>query len=246
MIDDRPAIGIPVRLHAEDGTPDALVAAVDELFAAIVGLVRRSGAEPVLLEAGLRGIGDCDGFVVPGGGDVSPARYGGPADDPTLWGVSAEQDELDVAVLQHALDHGRPVLAICRGMQLLNVVLGGSLEVDVAESSVVHRLPAAAEFAFAVHDVQVEPGSRCAAAYGFAPALAVQSGHHQAVARIGSGLRPTAFAADGLVEGVETEDAGRWVVGVQWHPEVAAEEQRLPLFIALKEAAELGVTALRR
>jgi len=246
VIDDRPAIGIPIRLHAEDGTTDALVAAVDDLFAAIVGLVRRSGAEPVLLDPTLRGIDDCDGFVVPGGGDVSPARYGGPVDDPTLWGVSEEQDELDVAVLQHAIDHGRPVLAICRGMQLLNVVLGGSLEVDVAESSVVHRLPAAAEFAFAVHDVRLEPGSRCAAAYGFTPALPVQSGHHQAVARIGSGLRPTAFAADGLVEGVETEDAGRWVVGVQWHPEVAADEWRLPLFVALREAAEAGFTAIRR
>ncbi len=90
------------------------------------------------------------------------------------------------------------------------------------------------------------PDSRCAAAYGFAPDVAVQSGHHQAVARIGGGLRPTAFAADGLVEGVETEDAGRWVVGVQWHPEAAAEEQRLPLFVALRNAAELRITALRR
>ncbi len=241
MIDDRPAIGIPVRL-GRDGTADALVTAVDGLFAAVVALVRRSGAEPVLLDAALRGLEGCDGFVLPGGGDVSPARYGGPADDPTLWGVSDAQDALDAAVLQYALDHGNPVLAICRGMQLLNVVLGGSLQVDVAESSVLHRLPASDEFAFAAHDVRLEPGSRCAVAYGVAPTLAVQSGHHQAVAHLGSGLHPTAFASDGLVEGVETDAADRWVVGVQWHPEAASDDQQLPLFAALRNAAHRAGT----
>lgn len=245
MIDDRPAIGIPVRLDGKDGTADGLVTAVDDLFAAVVALVQRSGAEPVLLDAALRGLEECDGFVLPGGGDVSPARYGGPADDPTLWGVSDAQDALDVAVLQYALDHGRPLLAICRGMQLLNVVLGGSLHVDVAESSVVHRLPASREFAFVAHDVRLEPGSRCAVAYGVPPALGVQSGHHQAVAHLGSGLHPTAFAPDGLVEGVESDAADRWVVGVQWHPEAATGDQRLPLFAALRDAALRAVTAPR-
>ena len=245
MIDARPAIGIPARL-GKDSTPDALATAVDDLFAAVVALVRRSGAEPVLLDAALRGLEECDGFVLPGGGDVSPARYGGPADDPTLWGVSDAQDALDVAVLQYALDQGHPVLAICRGMQLLNVVLGGSLQVDVAESSVVHRLPSSDEFRFVAHDVRLESGSRCAVAYGVAPTLVVQSGHHQAVAELGSGLHPTAFAFDGLVEGVETDAADGWVVGVQWHPEAASEDQRLPLFEALRDAAFRPVTAPRR
>jgi putative glutamine amidotransferase len=90
-----------------------------------------------------------------------------------------------------------------------------------------------------VHEVRLVDGTRCAAAYGFRPSIPVTSGHHQAVDRVGPGLRASANADDGLVEALEAADPAAWVVGVQWHPETAAPDEslRLPLFRALVEAA---------
>lgn len=240
MTTDLPAVGIPVRLPTDQGgAGDGPLEAIDELFDEIVEMVGRAGARPVPLAADLRGLGSCDAFVVPGGGDVDPALYGGPAADPSLSGVSAAQDRLDLAVIRFALQHRRPVLGICRGMQLLNVVHGGTLHVDLAESAVVHHLPPAGPFEFAVHDVRLVEGTRCAASYGFRPGIPVTSGHHQAVDRVAPGLRAAATAADGLVEALESTDPEAWAVGVQWHPETESTDAhlRLPLFLALAEAA---------
>ncbi|WP_306319300.1 MULTISPECIES: gamma-glutamyl-gamma-aminobutyrate hydrolase family protein [unclassified Streptomyces] len=240
-----PVIGIPVRLSVTDapGTDPRVVGAA-RVFDAIVDLVRASGARPQIL-----GPGDpleaCDGFVVPGGGDVDPALYGGPADHPALYDVNQEQDRLDLAVLRHALDARLPLLGICRGLQLLNVVRGGTLHVDLPPGSVVHDPPAETGEEWALHDVQLEPDSRCARAFG-TDVLPIASGHHQAVDRVGEGLRVTARAADGCVEGLESAtDEGGWVVAVQWHPEAEVPEPalRAPLFEALCRAASPAVPA---
>jgi putative glutamine amidotransferase len=240
MTTDRPAVGIPVRLPADEGgAGDGPLEAIDDLFDGIVEMVGRAGARPVLITADLRGLDTCAGFVVPGGGDVDPGLYGGSAAHPSLSGVSAGQDRLDAAVIRFALQHRRPVLGICRGMQLLNVVHGGTLHVDLAESDVAHHLPPADRFEFAVHDVQLVEGSRCAASYGFRAGIPVTSGHHQAVDRVAPGLYASATAADGLVEALESTDPEAWTVGVQWHPESESPDDglRLPLFVALTEAA---------
>lgn len=235
----RPSIGIPVRLPAAGthATPE-FVAVVQDLFDRILDLIRSAGAVPVLLDADLHGLDRCQGFVVPGGGDIDPVLYGGPVDDPTLSAVSREQDELDSAVIRFALEEQRPLLAICRGMQLLNVVVGGTLHVDVDQSTVVHHLPLAADFEFAEHEVQLVEGTRCAAVYGAAPRIPVTSGHHQAVDRVATGLRAAAFAQDGLVEALESADPATWTVGIQWHPELDGPDGalRLPLFAALVDA----------
>jgi len=230
-------IGVPVRLADPDS--DSLTRVVQDLFDAIVATLEGAGAVPVPLGPDLDGIAACRGFVVPGGGDVDPSRYGGAVDQPTLWGVDPAQDELDTAVLRFALERGRPVLGICRGMQLLNVALGGTLHTDLAESSVVHHLPPEQEFDLVVHPAALVDGSRCAAAYGSAASIPVPSGHHQAVDRLGAGLRVAALAEDGLVEAVEGDEQGAWTVGVQWHPESLPMDDalRLPLFRSLVEAA---------
>ncbi|MYW67756.1 gamma-glutamyl-gamma-aminobutyrate hydrolase family protein [Streptomyces sp. SID8379] len=238
-----PVIGIPVRLSASNapGT-DPRVAGANRIFDDIVTLVRESGATPLLLTPGAdldARLARCHGFVAPGGGDVDPALYGGPADHPALYDVNHEQDGLDLAVIRHALAAELPLLGICRGLQLLNVARGGTLHLDLAPSAVVHDPPAETGEEWALHDVRLEPDSRCARAFG-ADRLPIASGHHQAVDRVGQGLRVTARAADGCVEGLEpVADGGAWVVAVQWHPEAEVPEPalRAPLFRALCCAA---------
>lgn len=240
MAMDRPPIGIPVRLSADEGgAVDGPLGVIDDLFDGVVEMVGRAGGRPVPLSVDLRGLDACAGYVVPGGGDVDPALYGGPAAHPSLSGMSVAQDRLDASVIRFALQQRRPVLGICRGMQLLNVVHGGTLQVDLTDGPVVHHLPPAAHFEFAVHEVQLVEGTRCAASYGFRPGILVTSGHHQAVDRVAPGLHAAATAADGLVEALESSDPEAWAVGVQWHPETDSTDAhlRLPLFLALVEAA---------
>lgn len=168
----------------------------------------------------------CDGLLLTGGGDVSPELYGG---EPDAGHDAADplRDAFELALLAAAAERGLPVLAICHGMQLLNVAHGGSLR---------QRLPPAGAHrhgtpeAWTRHAVRLRAGSRLAAAVGAGELDACSSHHQQAVARLGAGLAETGWSEDGLVEAIE--DAGaRWLVGVQWHPEDTAashpEQQRI-------------------
>ncbi len=159
-----------------------------------------------------------DGLVLSGGEDVEPRHYGA-ARHPATDDAHVARDAWELALVDAARRRGIPVLAICRGMQLLNVGLGGTLIQDIPSqrpSAIVHADAAARRMR--VHTVECEAGSRLAAALG-GDTVAVNSSHHQAIDRIAPGLRVSATAPDGIVEGVETIDDSWWVVGAQWHPE---------------------------
>ncbi|GGY02696.1 gamma-glutamyl-gamma-aminobutyrate hydrolase [Streptomyces minutiscleroticus] len=150
-----------------------------------------------------------DGLVIAGGPDVEPARYGAEP-DPRTGPPARERDAWELALIEAALAAGTPLLGVCRGMQLLNVALGGTL---------VQHIDGHAEVigVFGRHAVEPVPGTLYA---GLVPEEAsVPAYHHQAVDRLGGGLAASAFAEDGTVEAVELPGPG-WVLGVQWHPEM--------------------------
>ncbi len=177
----------------------------------------------------------CDGLVMTGGGDVDPARYGGPEATPAA-GVLVVRDEAELALAGAAVDRGLPLLAICRGLQVLNVALGGDLVAHVPDvvSSDAHRPAPGAFGSVLVHTVA---GSLARRLLG--PSASVPCSHHQAVGRLGDGLVATAWADDGLVEAVEHSGDG-FVMGVQWHPE---ERDGAGLFRALVERAKMTMEA---
>jgi putative glutamine amidotransferase len=157
-----------------------------------------------------------DGLLLAGGGDIEPARYGA-GDHPAQYGMDPARDELELELATTAVAVGVPTLGICRGVQLLNVAFGGTLvqHLPDGDGQLVHR----DEAKQAMHDVEVEEGSRLAGALGQTRA-ACRSHHHQGLDRIGDGFRPVAWAPDGIVEGIERDQG--WTVGVLWHPESTA------------------------
>jgi putative glutamine amidotransferase len=161
----------------------------------------------------------CAGLLLTGGGDVSPELYGG---RPGAGGdeVDPLRDADELALLARAAERQLPVLAICKGMQLVNVARGGTLDQRLAPA--VAGAHGTRE-AYALHPVRLRRDSRLAGALGSARLAACSSHHQQAVARLGDGLVATGWSDDGLVEAIE-DGGGRWLVGVQWHPEDTAAE----------------------
>lgn len=211
----KPRIGITVSLTIHDDR------AVEALERAYVDAVLRAGGIPLVLpacdpadvEAVAAGL---DGILLSGGGDVDPAWYGG-VPTPELKGVEPGRDAWELALVAHAVEVGLPVLGTCRGAQVLNVALGGSLiahlpTVTTAEHCQKDR------WAEPVHDVSVQQASTLRAVVG-ADVLGVNSLHHQAVDRVGTGLRAVAWAGDGVIEAVEGIGTAP-LLGVQWHPEL--------------------------
>jgi gamma-glutamyl-gamma-aminobutyrate hydrolase PuuD len=170
-----------------------------------------------------------DGLVLTGGGDVDPRAYGAEP-DPEVSAVNPVRDASERALLAAALRADLPVLAICRGCQLLNVELGGTLHqhLPAVVGTTAHR---SAPSVFGETVVETEPGTVTAKVFGASPT--VLCSHHQAIAELGQGLVCTAHAPDGVMEAVELPSA-RFVLGVQWHPEEG--QDRRP-FDALVEAA---------
>jgi len=161
-----------------------------------------------------------DGLVLSGGGDVDPRRYG-EEPQPELAGVDSVLDEFELGLVDAALDRGVPILAICRGQQLLNVALGGTLDQHIAgrPGLLVHGDEGHGPGGGVPHDVRIEEGSKLAIALG-TTRCSGWSHHHQAVKDLAPKAIATAWSGDGLVEGFELPDG--WVVAVQWHPEVTA------------------------
>ncbi len=179
-----------------------------------------------------RVLGVLDGLVLVGGGDVGAARYGRVA-DPRNAGTNPQRDELEIGLVQAAVRSDLPVLAICRGLQVLNVALGGELVQHLSGPTGATHQPEPG--AFGPVPVATEPGSVVRRLYG--ERTEVLCSHHQAVAALAPSLVVTARSADGVVEAVELP-GHRFVVGVQWHPEEAGDTR---LFRALVEATRLSV-----
>jgi putative glutamine amidotransferase len=175
------------------------------------------------------------GLLLIGGGDIDPAHYG---EDPVpeCYGVDSEADLFEMRLVRGAIERGLPVLAICRGFQILNVATGGSLDQHITgrRGLVGHGIPGERS---ETHEVRVEAGTWTAKALG-TETVEVASSHHQAAARLGDGLVVTGRAPDGIVEAMEHPE-GSWVVAVQWHPERTAETDpaQQGLFDALVEHA---------
>ena len=171
-----------------------------------------------------------DGLVLVGGGDVDPSRYG-QAQEPEVYGVEESSDSLEIALIEAAVELGLPTLAICRGMQVLNVALGGTLVQHLTGKSPYQEHGQPGE-GFALHSVAVAPGSLLAKTQGGASTIEqCWSYHHQVIDQLGEGLVVTARAEDGAIEGVELGRAAEfgdsggnspWLVAVQWHPERTA------------------------
>ena len=197
-----------------------------------VSALRRAGAVPVLLppgEARVTSVLDrLDAVVFAGGGDIDPSVYGG-NHDPTIYMVDRDRDEMEIALARLAVQRDIPTLAICRGAQIMNVALGGTLHTHIPHvvgEHVRHRLPPREP---TPHPVTVEPDSRLARILG-QTLTTPMSWHHQSIAKMATGLRAVAWAADGIIEAVEMPQH-RWLLAVQWHPELTAStdssQQRL-------------------
>lgn len=238
-------VGITLRPQVADGTPPRYVQNrryVDGLIAA--GAVPL-GIAPVADERTLRALYDrCDALLLPGGPDVEPRRYGEEPRADCHLSTAPELDAAELPLLRWALDEGRPLLAICRGLQVLNVALGGTLWQDIAVQQGGGAGHDGNDRAQPVHDVAVTPGTLLHRVVGV-DTVRWNSVHHQAVRELGRGLVANAQAPDGVVEGAELPD--RPVLGVQCHPEelAASAPWARSLFGWLVDAAREAAAAGR-
>jgi putative glutamine amidotransferase len=182
--------------------------------------VERAGGVPLMLPP-IPGLVDdipallsrTDAVVFHGGGDIDPRRYGQEATEESLYGIVDEHDSMELAMVTAAIAADKPVLAICRGLQILNVALGGTLVQDIGSED--HWLQ--------FNAVELDAGSRVAKAMGTETPQRCHCVHHQALDRLGDGLQVVGRHAGGTVHAVEL-DGSRWIVGMQWHPEDSAAE----------------------
>ena len=205
-----------------------------------------AGANPVLIPSDLPDdvlqglVQRLDGILFSGGGDIEPQRYRAES-HPSLIYVDPDRDSVEFFLLENTLQIRLPFLAICRGIQVLNVSLGGTLYIDVPSQipdALKHNFnPGEIPLDYLAHEVQVERGSRLNEIVGIST-VEVNSTHHQAIKDLAPGLRPVAYAPDGLIEAVELNGYG-FGLGLQWHPErLVAQAPMLALFRAFVEAAE--------
>ena len=230
----RPLVAVPGRFST---SASALRYAAVVNARALLDAVLAAGGEPLTVVPHARGgridmgevgrrLAFADAVLLPGGGDLAPATYGQAEPHDEVYGVDAEQDAFDLAVAAWALGEGVPLLAVCRGMQVVNVALDGTLEQHMAEP---HRP--------VVHDVVVDPGTLLAGIVG--ASVSASCHHHQRVDSLGAGLRAVASCARGGVEAVELPDHEGFFLGVQWHTEdtAATNERQAAIFAALVAAA---------
>ncbi len=186
-----------------------------------------------------------DGLLLVGGGDVDPARYGAEP-SPHDYDVDPERDAFEIALLHEANRRQMPVLCLCRGMQVMNVAFGGTLQQHLPDVPGLLAHGGPVDETHAMHDVDPVPGSRLAATTKSGP-LRCSSHHHQGVDRVGKGLVATGHSPDGLVEAIELvvenqqDESATWMLGVQWHPEetAASDPTQRSLFDALALIARL-------
>ncbi|MCT2584552.1 gamma-glutamyl-gamma-aminobutyrate hydrolase family protein [Actinophytocola gossypii] len=216
----RPLVAIPARFSA---SASALRFRAEVAARALVEAVFLAGGEPWVLHPDTTDVDDrlarCDGLLLPGGGDLAPHTYTAGDVHASVYDVDEEQDAFDLAAARYALEAGLPTLAICRGLHVVNVALGGSLHQDMTSP---HQ--------HVVHPVALHPDSALAAIRR-ADKVEASCFHHQCVDRLAEGLRPVAWAVDGTVEAVERTAPG-WFVAVQWHPEDNPDQWLFDAFVS--------------
>ncbi len=245
----RPVVGIPTQTLQSLGGISADIPPSWVMSQRYILTLTAAGAIPWLIplvdEETLRGVYEqLDAVFLPGGADIDPATYGA-EQHPRCDKTDRARDRVEVALATWALEDGKPMLGVCRGMQLINVAAGGSLYQDLAD-----ELPTALKhdyfpfrgqsFArdYLAHEVRVVEGTRLARLVGAGP-LKVNSMHHQAVRELGRGLVPTAVSPDGVIEAIEGE-GDAYLVAVQWHPEALTDndERTRGIFTDFIGAAE--------
>lgn len=238
-----PVIGITGRVDQSARPPNVSLFAISRTYVEAVQLV---GGAPLVIpphldEEMLRAITQhLDGLLLSGGGDILPTAFG-EEDSGLLWSVDEGRDQTELALARWTLTAGLPLLAICRGVQVLNVAAGGTLIQDIptqVPDALIHSTVAGRPLPVVSHTAEVTARSRLATLVG-AGELGVNSAHHQAVKTVGAGLVVTARAPDGIVEGLEAPDHP-FCLGVQWHPEVMVESHppMRRLFEGLVKAAQ--------
>jgi len=213
--------GVPIVAGGVLGWRQGAVASTTAYLEAL----QRAGADPVIVppialdeaQAGER-LARFDGLLLTGGGDIDPVLYGQET-RPEVAHVSPVRDGFEIPLVRAAIDRGVPTLCICRGVQVLNVALGGTLlqHISDREELIAHRNEDGSDGV--LHDVRAQAGSKVMKAMGVERARTF-SHHHQALDELGTGLVPVAWAEDGILEAVELEDG--WVLGLQWHAEATA------------------------
>ncbi|HEY4321068.1 MAG TPA: gamma-glutamyl-gamma-aminobutyrate hydrolase family protein [Gemmatimonadales bacterium] len=238
----KPRIAVAAATRTHDGQSRTGVNAT------YVHAVLAAGGLPILMlpelsrEETIELFTDCDGLLLTGGEDIDPAHYGAERHR-RLGDIDARRDVNEIAMVAEAQARELPILGICRGIQLCNVALGGTLYQDLPDqrpSDVNHDSPAARDVR--CHRVDLTAGSTLAEILG-TESLDANSFHHQAIDRLAPGLVATAVAPDGVIEGVESADRKQWIVAVQWHPEELALQSGaadMKLFAALTAAARRG------
>ncbi len=222
-------VGVPYRTRNEELTGE---------FARIrpyIEALQQAGAEPVVISLGLvadhlEKIADSlDAVLLPGSpADVDPARFGAKR-HPESADADPDRERTDFALLEHAFNEHKPVLAICYGIQSLNVFLSGTLIQDIPselQTSTTHDWDNERGEPEPFHSARIESGSRLARLAGAREAM-VNSSHHQSVLEPGRDLRVVARAPDGVIEAVEWTGDSNWIIGVQWHPERMAAKDAL-------------------
>lgn len=233
-----PLIGISGSIRLLDGAERAGV------NAAYAHSISRAGGIPILLTPPIGpgraadALAPLDGLVLTGGHDVDPQWYDA-RPSPALGPVDPHRDEFELALFHAARSRGMPILGICRGLQLVNVALGGTLYQDLPTEQpgdILHDPPVARDAR--THAITLSPGSRLQSALDTG-VLEINSFHHQAIRDLAPGLTVTARADDGVIEGVEGRAEDSWLLAVQWHPEEFHHERNSPdqrLFRALVQA----------
>ena len=238
-----PVIGITGRTDQSARPPNISLFALSQAY---IQAVKLGGGAPVIIpphleETQLHTVFEhIDGLLLSGGGDVSPALFG-EKDSGLLWSVDEWRDRAEIALAQWALTEELPLLAICRGAQVLNISAGGTLIQDISTqvpNALTHSTVAGRPKSSVAHTIEVEAGTRLATLVGDGQ-LGVNSAHHQAVKDVGKGLVITARAPDGIVEGLELP-THPFCVGVQWHPEAMIESHPVmrQLLAGLVQAAK--------
>ena len=234
---NKPVIGLNLSNNLEDGTTPTM-----KINDEYVDAVTAAGGTPLLIpqlddEQDIRSLLElCDGFLLIGGYDYDPLSWGEKDRHPSVQLCDPRRQRFDLLLVRLLLQSDLPVLGICGGHQLINIGRGGTLYQDIFSDRELHGvLPHRRPKSELAHEVSIVPGSKLEKITG-KQTLAVNSTHHMAVKVIGEGLKVTARSKDGYVEAIENTDPGRFILGVQWHPEAIIRiKEHLDLFKALAE-----------